>query len=284
MKNTTQASDEISVEGGTSVETDAPQYIIVDKKVHMSRRGLIQAMAAGSIVVLGQGCETVSSAFTPSASQMAELATGAWADLKKQERVSTERKYTSRMNRVAPRIIRAAGGNPSEWDVQVFASDQLNAFALPGGKIGFYTGILDLMDNDDQIAAVMGHEVAHVYFNHAGQRYGRTAATAAGLQVAQVALGSGQTSQVALQALGLGAQYGVILPFSRQHELEADKYGLRYMKTANYNMSQAVAFWRKMSAKKSGGAPPEILSTHPSDATRIAQLESEIRLLQSGAS
>ncbi len=258
------------------------KYKVLDKKITLSRREFARLAAAGGIVVLAPGCETVSQAFTPSSAQMAQLAGTAWTDLKQKQPTTNDPKYTSRVNRVAPRIIRAAGGNPAEWEVVVFDSDQLNAFALPGGKIGFYTGILDIMENDDQIAAVMGHEVAHVFFNHSGQRYGRTAATQAGLGVAQVVLGGGgQTSQAALQALGLGAQYGVILPFSRQHELEADKYGLRYMKKAGYDLNEAVRFWEGLSSKKSG-EPPEFLSTHPSDATRIAQLKAEIAILQSG--
>ncbi len=259
------------------------KYKVLDKTVTMSRREFAKAAAAGSIVVLAPGCDTVSQAFTPSAAQMATLGASAWTDLKKQQPTTTDSRYVNRMNRVAPRVIRAAGGNPAEWEVAVFDSKSVNAFALPGGKIGFYTGILDIMDNDDQIATVMGHEVAHVYFNHAGQRYGRTAATQAGLGVAQIALGGGgQTSQVALQALGLGAQYGLILPFSRQHELEADKYGLRYMNSARYRMQESVSFWERLSSSKSG-QPPAYLSTHPSDATRIAQLKQEIALLESGA-
>ena len=258
------------------------KYHIVDKTITMSRRDFVRAAAAGSIVVLGEGCASVSQAFTPSSAQMAQLAGSAWTDLKKQERISNDPRYVSRMRRVAPRIIQAAGQNPAAWEVQVFDSKSLNAFALPGGKIGFYTGILDLMANDDQIATVMGHEVAHVMFNHAGQRYGRAAATQAGLGVAQVALGGGgQASQTALGVLGLGAQYGVILPFSRQHELEADKYGLRYMNAARYDMNESIRFWQNMSSKKSG-QPPEILSTHPNDSTRIAQLQREIAILQSG--
>jgi predicted Zn-dependent protease len=259
------------------------KYKVLDKKITLSRREFARLAAAGSIVVLAPGCETVSQAFTPTSAQMAQLAGSAWTDLKQKQPTTNNPKYTSRVNRVAPRIIRAAGGNPAEWEVAVFASDQLNAFALPGGKIGFYTGILDIMENDDQIAAVMGHEVAHVFFNHSGQRYGRTAATQAGLGVAQAVLGGGQTSQVALQALGLGAQYGVILPYSRQHELEADKYGVRYMHKAGYRLNEAVRFWQGMSAKKSG-APPQIMSTHPNDATRIAQLKAEIAILESGGS
>ncbi len=146
------------------------KYVVLDRKVTMSRRAFVQAAAAGSIVVLSEGCDTVSSAFTPTSAQMSQLGVQAWDDLKSKQQTTNDPRYVSRMNRVAPRIIRAAGGNPAEWEVAVFASDDLNAFALPGGKIGFYTGILDVMENDDQIATVMGHEVAHVYFNHAGER------------------------------------------------------------------------------------------------------------------
>ncbi len=214
--------------------------------------------------------------------QMAELASSAWTDLKKQEPITTDSKYTSRVNRVAPKIIQAAGGNPAEWEVQVFKSDQLNAFALPGGKIGIYTGILDIMENDDQIAAVMGHEVAHVNFNHSGERYSQTAAAQTALGAGSAVVGGSQVGSAAMQALGLGAQVGVLLPFSRKHELEADKFGVRYMARAGYDPSEAVKFWEKMSASKNG-APPEFLSTHPSDATRIARLKQEIALLKSGS-
>ena len=255
----------------------------IDNETTISRRGFGRLAAGGSLLALGTGCDTVSQAFTPSSAQMAQLAGSAWTDLKKKQPTTNDPRYTSRVNRVAPKIIRAAGANPAQWEVAVFASKDLNAFALPGGKIGIYTGILDLMENDAQIATVMGHEVAHVFFNHSGQRYGRTAATQAGLGAAQAALGGGgQASQLALGALGMGAQYGVILPFSRQHELEADRYGLRYMQKAGYDMNEAIRFWKKMSAQKSG-SPPEILSTHPNDATRIAQLEREVAVL-SGAS
>lgn len=259
------------------------KYVVLDKKITMSRRAFAKAAAAGSIVILSEGCETVSQAFTPTSAQMAQLAGSAWTDLKQKQPTTNDPKYVNRVNRVMPKIIRAAGDNPAGWEVAVFASDDLNAFALPGGKIGFFTGILDIMENDSQIATVMGHEVAHVKFNHAGQRYGRTAATQAGLGVAQVALGGGgQGADLALGALGIGAQYGVILPFSRQHELEADRYGVRYMNIAGYELNQAIRFWEKMSASKSG-APPEFMSTHPSDATRIAQLKNEIALLSGGA-
>jgi predicted Zn-dependent protease len=213
---------------------------------------------------------------------MAQLASSAWTDLKKQEKISTDPKYTNRVNRVAPKIIQAAGGNPAEWEVRVFQSDDLNAFALPGGKIGIYTGILDLMENDAQIAAVIGHEVAHVNFNHSGERYSQSAAAQTALGAGSAIAGGSQTGAAAMQALGLGAQVGLLLPFSRKHELEADKFGVRYMARAGYDPNEAVRFWEKMTAKKDG-APPEFLSTHPSDATRIAQLKREIALLNTGS-
>ncbi|MFQ5563809.1 MAG: M48 family metallopeptidase [Parvularculaceae bacterium] len=252
--------------------------------VTMSRREIIRGLAAGSVVVLAPGCaynETLgrSQLLFVSSDQMAQLASSAWGDLKKKEKITNDPKYTSRMMRVAPRIISAAGGDPSKWEIQVFDSDQLNAFALPGGKIGFYTGILDIMENDDQIAVVMGHEVAHVNFNHSGERYSQSTLAAAGLTVTQVAVSGSQYSNQIMGVLGVGAQLGVILPYSRRHELEADKFGLRYMHRAGYDPQEAVRFWTKMSAEKKNGAPPEFLSTHPSDATRIAQLQREIALL-----
>lgn len=251
--------------------------------VTMSRREIIRGLAAGSVVVIAPGCaynETLgrNQLLFVSQGQMAQLASSAWSDLKKQEKISTDPRYVSRMQRVAPRMIQAAGGDPSQWEVQVFQSDQLNAFALPGGKIGFYTGILDIMENDDQIATVMGHEVAHVNFNHAGERYSQSSLAGAGLTVAQVAVSGSQYQNQILGVLGAGASLGVILPFSRKHELEADKFGVRYMSRARYNPNQAIRFWEKMAAKKSG-QPPEFLSTHPSDATRIAQLKREVALL-----
>lgn len=251
--------------------------------VTMSRREIIRGLAAGSVVVIAPGCaynETLgrNQLLFVSQGQMAQLATSAWSDLKKQEKITTNPKYVSRMHRVAPRMIQAAGGDPSQWEVQVFQSDQLNAFALPGGKIGFYTGILDIMENDDQIATVMGHEIAHVNFNHSGERYSQSSLASAGLTVAQVAVSGSQYQNQILGVLGAGASLGVILPFSRKHELEADKFGVRYMSRARYNPSESIRFWEKMLAKKSG-QPPEFLSTHPSDATRIAQLKREVALL-----
>jgi predicted Zn-dependent protease len=211
-------------------------------------------------------------AFIP-ASQMASLGSTAWADVTKKEKVSTNPKYVDRLNRVAPKVLRAAGEDPTRWDYKVFDSKSLNAFALPGNHFAVYTGIMDIMANDDQLATVVGHEVAHVRANHGGERVSQQLGANVAMQAAQAAIGSGsQTGQLALGALGLGAQYGVLLPFSRKHELEADKLGILYMHRAGYNPNEALAFWQKMGAS-GGPKPPEFMSTHPSDATRIAQIK-----------
>ena len=249
------------------------------------KKRLISPVLAASAFCLGvAGCASLDQTFAPPPAQVQAAALSAWAGIKQKEQLTNNPAYVDRMNRVAPRIIAASGGDPSQWEVQVFQSDQLNAFALPGGKIGFYTGILDLMENDDQIAAVMGHEVAHVNYEHASKRAGRAAQTQFGLGLAGTALGNSANANLWMTALGLGAQVGNALPFSRSHESEADKVGLRYMVRAGYNPDEAVRFWEKMSAAKgSGSAPPEFLSTHPADATRIRELKEEIRLIRSGA-
>jgi len=217
-------------------------------------------------------------AFIP-ASQMSSLGTTAWADVNKKEKVSTDPKYVSRLNRVAPKILMAAGENPSNWEYKVFDSKSLNAFALPGNHFAVYTGLMDLMDNDDQLATVVGHEVGHVRANHGGERVSQQLGANFALGAAQAAIGSGsQTGQAAMGALGVGAQYGVLLPFSRKHELEADRLGIIYMNRAGYDPNEALKFWTKMSAA-GGSKPPEFASTHPSDTTRINQIKDVIATL-----
>lgn len=227
-------------------------------------------------------CASIDQAFMPSDAQIEQAAVQAWSGIKRQEPITTDARYVSRVQRVADKVIRASGQDPRQWEVQVFKSDQLNAFALPGGKIGFYTGILDLMDNDAQIAAVMGHEVVHVLNKHAQQRAARATSTQLGVGLAGAAIGAGGgNAQAWGQILGVGAQVANTLPFSREHELEADRLGLRIMANAGYDPYQAVAFWRKMQAQKDG-APPEFLSTHPDGGRRIQQLEAEIAAMRAG--
>lgn len=161
------------------------------------------------------------------------------------------------------------------WEYKLVESKEVNAWCMPGGKIVVYSGILPITKNEAGLATVLGHEVAHALANHGQQRMSADVLTQLGAAGAQIAVGnqSETTQALAMQAYGIGSQIGVALPFSRSHETQADEIGLTLMAIAGYNPEESVAFWGRMSANSGGGAPPEILSTHPADATRIANLK-----------
>ncbi|MGC4071093.1 MAG: M48 family metallopeptidase [Nibricoccus sp.] len=166
----------------------------------------------------------------------------------------------------------------AQWEFVVFQSDQVNAFALPGGKVGVYTGLLKLVSSDDELACVMGHEIAHVTSRHGAERTSQNYAIAGIATIAEVGMEAKNVDPekraMLLGAYGLGATVGYALPFSRLHESEADAVGLRFAAGAGYDPRAAVSFWQKM-AKSSAGSqkPPVWLSTHPSDEQRIANLQ-----------
>jgi len=162
-----------------------------------------------------------------------------------------------------------------KWEYKLVDSKEVNAWCMPGGKIVFYTGILPITKDEAGMAVVMGHEVSHALLNHGQQRMSSDVLTQLGAVGVGAAVGgkSETTQAIAMQAYGVGAQYGVALPFSRSHESEADRIGLTLMAIAGYNPDVSVAFWERMAAKSGGQAPPEFMSTHPSDATRIANLK-----------
>ncbi len=172
---------------------------------------------------------------------------------------------------IVPHIPPEYGGNG--WEVTVFDSEAVNAFALPGGKMGVYTGLLRVAENQDQLATVIGHEIAHVMSEHANERMSTQFATVVGLGALQVAAGDDPERQRLMAALGVGAQVGIILPFSRLHESEADEIGLELMATAGFNPEASIALWRNMAEAAGGKAPPEFLSTHPSRDRRIEDLQ-----------
>lgn len=162
------------------------------------------------------------------------------------------------------------------WEVKVFRDDSANAFALPGGHIGVNTGLLAVAQNQDQLAAVIGHEIAHVMADHANERVSTQAATQTGLSILQAAAGlDSAAGQQLMGLLGMGAKYGIILPFSRQHESEADTLGLNLMARAGFDPRASIALWQNMSAN-SQGQPPVWLSTHPSHGQRIEGLQSHM--------
>ena len=162
------------------------------------------------------------------------------------------------------------------WEFNLVQDDQANAFCMPGGKIVVYTGILKYATSDDELAVVLGHEVAHAVARHSDERMSQQVAAQYGSNILSSVL-SGKSESVQLlasQVYGLGAQYGVMLPFSRKHETEADYMGLVLMSMAGYNPDCAITFWQKMSS--GGQSVPEFMSTHPSDATRISNINEKL--------
>lgn len=162
------------------------------------------------------------------------------------------------------------------WEFNLVKSPEVNAFCMPGGKIVVYEGILPYTQNETGLAVVLGHEVAHAVAKHANERMSNQMATQYGTAAIGTALGgtSAITQQLAGAALGLGSQYGILLPYSRKQELEADRLGLIFMAMAGYDPRMASAFWQRMSQQ--GSSTPEFMSTHPSDQTRIEQIQKDL--------
>lgn len=247
-------------------------------------------LALGIITVIIVSCATnpftgkKTMAFV-SNDQLFPMAFAQYSQVLNENKVITGTKDADMIKRVGQRIAVAAerwlnaNGHQGyledyKWEYKLIQSDQVNAWCMPGGKIAFYTGILPIAQNETGVAAIMGHEVAHALANHGQQRMS-AAYLQQGLAVAgNVALANDQ------QALGIFNQsYGVVsnvagmLPFSRSHETEADKIGLIIMAIAGYNPDEASELWKRMKANSGGQAPPEFLSTHPSNDSRIATLQ-----------
>ena len=208
-----------------------------------------------------------------------------YSDYMKTATKSTSKNGSAMVTRVGKKIAAATvqylknNGLESEiknfsWEFNLVKDDQVNAFCMPGGKIVVYEGLMQLVDSDDELAVVVGHEVAHAVAKHSNERMSQQLMAQYGAQIIGQALSnkSAAVQQIGNSVYGLGAQYGVMLPFSRKHESEADYMGLVFMTMAGYNPEVAVNFWQKMSAGKSG-ATPEFMSTHPSDATRISDIQ-----------
>ena len=164
-----------------------------------------------------------------------------------------------------------------QWEFNLIEDKQVNAWALPGGKVVVYSGILPITRNDAGLAVVIGHEVAHVIARHGNERMSQGLVAQMGGIALSTALSTSPaaTRDLWMQVFGLGTQVGVMLPFSRLHEAEADRLGLVFMAMAGYDPHSALGVWQRMAAKK-GAAPPEFLSTHPSDETRIRNIQTYI--------
>lgn len=220
------------------------------------------------------------------ANQMMALASEQYKTTISQSNLSDDGAEVQRLNRVGDRVIRAveqylADNGQSQltqgyhWEVNLIEDDKvINAWAMPGGKIAFYSGIMKLFDTDDEVAVVMSHEIAHAIASHGGERMSQMLVAQLGGIGLEVALANKpqETRDMAQLAYGIGAQVGVLLPFSRTHESEADELGVYFMTMAGYDPQASIDFWQKMAAL-GGGAPPEFLSTHPSNETRIKNLQ-----------
>jgi predicted Zn-dependent protease len=161
------------------------------------------------------------------------------------------------------------------WEFSLIDGEEVNAWAMPGGKVAIYRGILPVTRDETGLAVVMGHEIAHVVARHGSERLSQGLLTQLGGMALSTALAQRpeETRQLWMTAFGAGAQLGVLLPYSRLHESEADRLGLIFMAMAGYDPSQAAAFWERMAQQRGGPSPPEFLSTHPADQTRIRNLQ-----------
>ena len=210
-------------------------------------------------------------------SEMAQMGAAAFQNIQQETPVSSEARVNGYVTCVSEHILRAMGERPSEWEIKVFDNEAANAFALPGRKIGVYTGLLDVAENQGQLATVIGHEIAHVQAKHSNERVSTNFVTQSGLQLAQIAVGADTPmKQQLLGLLGVGAQYGVVLPFSRTQEAEADLIGLELMAQAGFDPRESVKLWQNMQAA-AGERLPEFMSTHPSSERRITELNARMR-------
>ncbi len=210
-------------------------------------------------------------------SQEIALGLTAYQQVLSESKLSTDPEKTALVRRVGERIAAVANQPDYKWEFNLIEDDkQVNAFALPGGKVAVYTGILPLTQTEAGLAAVLSHEVSHATARHGGERMTTGLLAQLGMVALDVGLAmKGQdpnTIKALNAAYGAGAQVGVLLPFSRKQESEADKIGLIYMAKAGYDPKEALHFWERMS-KVDKKAPPEFLATHPSDETRVKQIK-----------
>ena len=202
--------------------------------------------------------------------QEISLGKQAYDQILKNEKDSDDRKTAALVKQVGLRIAKISAMPNLDWEFHLIKSKQQNAFALPGGKVAVYTGLLPVAMNEAGLATVMSHEIGHVIARHGAQRMTRQLILTAGLMATSISLNNSKQKKMIMAALGVGIVYGLTLPFSRSNEAEADQIGLRYMARAGYNPNEAIRFWKRFANVKGGKDVPEFLSTHPADKTRIA--------------
>ena len=209
--------------------------------------------------------------------QEMSLGLQSYQDILSQSKVLPQGEAIDLIRTIGQKLAKAAADvDPGfDWEFNVIQSDQANAFALPGGKTAVYTGLFPVAKNANGLAVVMGHEIAHAIARHGAERMAYQKLVQIGSTAASVALGDMdyQTQRAVMGALGVGAQYGVLLPFSRDHESEADYMGLLFVARACFDPTEAPRLWKRMGEMSQGQQPAEFMSTHPSHETRIQQFE-----------
>lgn len=260
-------------------------------KMKISKKLMMSSLAASVIAVAVTGCSTTTDTgaigvdrnqlLVVSDQQVQQLSNQAFqqeiAAARAKGLLDTNPAQLARLQKISQRLIAQTGAYRSDarqwsWEVHVIKSNELNAHVLPGGKIVFYSGIIDRLSlTDAEIAAIMGHEMAHALREHTRERLSRDVATQTGIGIAASVLG---LSQGQAQLAGLAGDLGISRPNSRTQETEADLMGLELMARAGYDPNAAVSLWRKMQSAGGRGEPPQFLSTHPVSSTRIATIQS----------
>ncbi len=237
----------------------------------MNRR--LALLATAGLAALIVACATSPTGRTQlrlvSDSEMDQMGVTAFQQMKSKTPPTQDARTNAYVNCVASAITREVPGG-RQWEVQVFDDKQVNAFALPGGKIGVYTGLLKVATTQDQLAAVIGHEVSHVLAGHSASRVSNQMASQLGVSILSAASG------VDAGMIGMGANLLLVLPFSRGDETEADVLGEELMARAGFDPRQSVALWQNMAKASGGNAPPQFMSTHPANETRIRDLNAHL--------
>ena len=253
----------------------------------MTKAVAVRVSTLGLILVLLAACSTTMTGRKQltlfNDAKMDELGVAAFSDLKTQGKVGKDAKTDAYVRCVADavlKIVPRGGAAPQDgsWEVVVFEDETPNAFALPGGKIGVHTGMLEVATTAGQLAAVIGHEIGHVLLRHGNERMSQSAVAQGVLEAGSASMSQAKPEyrNAVVGGLGVGAQYGVLLPFSRKHENEADTVGQRFMAEAGFNPTEAVRLWQKMQQMSQSGGIPEWMSTHPANDTRIDNLKANL--------
>lgn len=229
-------------------------------------------LAAGAATLTLSGCDGPPDLVSDE--QVEALGLQSWAAIRHETPVSQNSDYQRTLAAISRQLLEAGGADPEAWEVTVFASDQANAFALPGRKIGVFEGMFEVTQNADQMAAIVGHEIGHLEADHGHKRVNAQVAKQYSIRALAWLLNVGEVEYAdeIAAALGIGVEVGLLLPYSRDQELEADRLGLILMDSAGFDPREAVPLWQRMEAAASRRAP-EFLATHPAPASRIEAIE-----------